>query len=137
MRLSILLFALLPLACDVNLNNHRTVNAQGFKTIRHLSIGKKKAELFSFPMANGNTLFEIRGSISLNEEKERYSCYFNKNPITSGESPFLIHVPDDLSTITLSPEMLSFKLKRNNYIELELKTGPQRLFIRDRISEVH
>lgn len=137
MRFCLLLFVFLILSCEVNVSNQRTINAQGFESVRRLSLGKQNAALVSFPLPNGNTVFEIRGSIFLNKEKEWYSCYFKKNPVSSGESPFLINLPEDLSTVALRPENISFKIVRNRDIELELKTGSKRLFIRDRISAAH
>ena len=137
MRFWWLLFTFSLLSCEENLKAKRTANAQGFEKIKHLGIGKSKATLLSFPLANGNTLFEIRGSLLLNKKNESYSCYFKRNPIPSSELPFLINLPENLSTIALRPENLSFKVVRNRDIELELKTGSKRLFIRDRISAVH
>lgn len=137
MRYLFLLFAFTLLSCEDNLNDQRTINAQGYEGLKQARMSKRKAARISFSMANGETVFAIQGWILLNKKIESYSCYFKKDPISTSETPFLIHLPSDFSIEEISPEDISFRIGRNRTIEFELKSGSKRLFIRDRINAAH
>lgn len=128
---------LLLLSCETNKASQRSINTQGFKSIKQLSLSRKYAKLIGIPMADGLSLFELKGSYELNSKAEDYTIYFKRDPRVFNESPFSFYFSEEFIELQDSSSLVDFRFENNGNFEFEVKRNSQRLFIKDRLSEGH